>query len=162
MAPLTAEGSASSDYFDDDPAFLQALQNVKLPGDPPSPASPERPIHIQRQDQLILSTSSVLKRPREPDSEDEEDTPRVHHKVLASIDDDEVKSRYLKNNIYGASTFGGWGEYMARKRAKLQIQNTEMDEGKEGDGAAISRIFRGLQIYVSLCRRTMETVALYT
>ena len=48
-----------------------------------------------------------------------------------------------KNDVYGASSFGGYGQYMARKRAKLQIQNADMVELK-------SKIFEGIEIYVRL------------
>ncbi|KAH7890064.1 hypothetical protein F5I97DRAFT_1934831 [Phlebopus sp. FC_14] len=50
--------------------------------------------------------------------------------------------------IYGASRFGHFGEYMHRKRAKLQIQNANMDFGggsKEGKSA----LFRGISVYVN-------------
>ena len=141
MAPLTAQGSASSDYFgDDDPAFLQALQDIELPGETSHP-------NTLHKDETPNNASLRLKRAREPTSDDE-DTPRTRHTVLASIDDDAEKSKYLQSNIYGASSFGGFGEYMSRKRAKLQIQNAEMDEEEKG-GQSESRIFRGLQIYVS-------------
>lgn len=43
--------------------------------------------------------------------------------------------------VYGPSSFGGWGEYMMRKRAKLQIQNSTMEVS--------DTIFKGLAIYVS-------------
>lgn len=51
--------------------------------------------------------------------------------------------------VYGAAKFGGFGEYMFRKRAKLQIQN----QGLEGEGATESDgrkpIFKGVSVYVS-------------
>lgn len=47
---------------------------------------------------------------------------------------------------YGASSFGGWGEYMRRKRAKLQIQNAEI--AKESSSNA-PPIFNKLQIHVA-------------
>jgi DNA repair protein REV1 len=50
-------------------------------------------------------------------------------------------------DIYGASRFGGYGEYMRRKRAKLQIQNTALRDSNESSD---SGIFRGLSIYVSV------------
>lgn len=46
-----------------------------------------------------------------------------------------------RDNIYGASSFGGYGQYMSRKRAKLQIQNSDMATPK-------SEIFKGVEIYV--------------
>jgi DNA repair protein REV1 len=53
--------------------------------------------------------------------------------------------------VYGASRFGHFGEYMRRKRAKLQIQNADIvgsqQDSTGGDGG--STIFKGLSIYVS-------------
>ncbi|KAJ6620397.1 hypothetical protein B0H10DRAFT_2207916 [Mycena sp. CBHHK59/15] len=45
--------------------------------------------------------------------------------------------------IYGHSHFGEFGEYMHRKRAKLQIQNSEIVP------TASSQLFKGLAIYVN-------------
>lgn len=61
------------------------------------------------------------------------------------------------DEIYGASHFGQFGEYMRRKRAKLQIQNAVLAQTED------SGIFRGLSIYVewltvdffSLCQRRL-------
>lgn len=49
--------------------------------------------------------------------------------------------------VYGKATFGGFGEYMFRKRAKLQFQNQDI----RGDGADVqdkSTIFKGVAVYV--------------
>ncbi len=46
------------------------------------------------------------------------------------------------DEIYGASHFGQFGEYIRRKRAKLQIQNAVLAQTEN------SGIFRGLSIYV--------------
>jgi len=40
--------------------------------------------------------------------------------------------------VYGSTKFGDWGDYMRKKRAKLQIQNS----------AATAGIFKGLAIHV--------------
>ncbi|TCD63972.1 deoxycytidyl transferase [Steccherinum ochraceum] len=146
MAPLTAEGSASSDYFDDDSDFLEALQGVKLPGDSPPPPAPKEPASPQPKP---TGDQPTLKRSREADSDDEEEISHARRGVLASIDDDAEKSGYLDNHTYGASRFGNWGEYMTRKRAKLQIQNAEMEDGGGADGSPTSRLFSGLQIYIN-------------
>lgn len=50
------------------------------------------------------------------------------------------------NDIYGASHFGEYGEYMRRKRAKLQIQNAAL---RSTDDASTAGIFKSLAIYVS-------------
>jgi DNA repair protein REV1 len=46
------------------------------------------------------------------------------------------------DEIYGASHFGQFGQYMRRKRAKLQIQNAILAQTED------SGIFRSLSIYV--------------
>ncbi|KIJ63335.1 hypothetical protein HYDPIDRAFT_92853 [Hydnomerulius pinastri MD-312] len=50
--------------------------------------------------------------------------------------------------IYGASRFGHFGEYMRRKRAKLQIQNANLDAGGDSNGVK-SNIFQGIAVYVN-------------
>ena len=51
--------------------------------------------------------------------------------------------------VYGASRFGHFGEYMRRKRAKLQIQNASMDTEASADGK--SNILKGISVYVRSC-----------
>ncbi|KAJ2923407.1 hypothetical protein H1R20_g13691, partial [Candolleomyces eurysporus] len=52
--------------------------------------------------------------------------------------------------VYGASRFGNFGEYMRRKRAKLQIQNADIVGSQQGEGTeGGSRIFKGLSIYIN-------------
>ncbi|THU80111.1 DNA repair protein [Dendrothele bispora CBS 962.96] len=52
-----------------------------------------------------------------------------------------------RNDIYGAAHFGEFGEYMQRKRAKLQIQNAGIanDETLE----KVPQIFNGISIYIT-------------
>ena len=86
-----------------------------------------------------------LKRPRhELDEAGDADEPVETHHASATThvfqptpDDPEANTV-----VYGASSFGGFGEYMRRKRAKLQIQNAQI-------GASSGGIFKGLEIYVS-------------
>ncbi|KAJ6606232.1 hypothetical protein DFH09DRAFT_1353423 [Mycena vulgaris] len=105
----------SSDYFEDeeDPAFLSALDAAVLPGDVPA------------------SDDS--------DSDDLEPPPPAQVSL---------KRRYTEPDpvdeaIYGPSRFGEFGEYMQRKRAKLQIQNSEMN------ATTSSQIFKGVAVYVN-------------
>jgi hypothetical protein len=67
--------------------------------------------------------------------------PTVHKRTHG-----EVTGDYLDSHTYGASTFGGFGEYMARKRAKLQVQNQSLTSVSELGTA--SKIFQGIGIYV--------------
>ncbi|KAF9234509.1 hypothetical protein BU15DRAFT_89977 [Melanogaster broomeanus] len=50
------------------------------------------------------------------------------------------------DEIYGASRFGDFGEYMRRKRAKLQIQNADLETDSNEEK---SNIFKGLSVYVN-------------
>jgi DNA repair protein REV1 len=61
---------------------------------------------------------------------------------------DRGTSSYLDSDTYGAARFGGFGEYMRRKRAKLQIQNTEMGSSTPMVIAPTSKLFSGLLIHV--------------
>ncbi len=151
--PLTQSLSHSSDYFDNDPDYIRALQEIELPGDAPHTievTSGANALHGVLHEIPALSTpppavQSQRKRRRDLE-EDEADDSQSDHRVLGSIDQDSGKAQYLVSDTYGASRFGIFGEYMTRKRAKLQIQNTEMDD--EEDIVQKSRIFQGLQIYV--------------
>ena len=56
-----------------------------------------------------------------------------------------------EDDTYGAATFGEFGEYMRRKRAKLQIQNAQILAADKTGGmeGITSQIFKGVAIYVS-------------
>ncbi len=58
-----------------------------------------------------------------------------------------ISSSHLDSDTYGASRFGEFGEYMRRKRAKLQIQNSEMGDTPRGKASG-SQLFKGLSIHV--------------
>lgn len=126
MAPFAASGSNSSDYFDQyEPEFLDSLQNTVLPGDLPA-SSPE--------------SESESEEELEPPPPSQPGLKRRHR---------ENEDQYKKDDeVYGPSHFGDFGEYMRRKRAKLQIQNTEMAES-DSKPTENNAFFRGLSIYVS-------------
>ena len=132
-----ASQDSSEYYFDDDSQILNALEGVTLPGDvepeqveelkdsqeseelePPPPAQPQ---NLKR----------TFSQSQEEDVDDGEGL-----ESDAQVEDDEA--------VYGASRFGDFGQYMRRKRAKLQIQNADISEGTQR-----SRLFKGLAIYVS-------------
>ena len=143
--PLATAGSTSSDYFEpEDLDFNQALQTTVLPGDvqelePVGPAEPEDHAQTTRtQPTLKRSRSTVEKLDASPSSRH---VIPVEERPYLSDEDEET---------YGAASFGGFGQYMRRKRAKLQIQNAQMDD--TGDKSSEkSRIFQGIAIYVR-CR----------
>lgn len=142
--------SASTDYFkDDDPAFIEALHKIDLPRGsqaaeqpPPVPCSQTSPLRIvdgseDEEMQMPPSAQPCLKRRIMSDEE-----------VLASVAEGK-DTTYLSNDTYGPSNFGKFGQYMSRKRAKLQIQNAELEGG---EGSSSKGIFHGLQIYVRLSK----------
>ncbi|KAH9989747.1 hypothetical protein BJV77DRAFT_1061146 [Russula vinacea] len=100
VSPRTPTSSNSSALFESDDTFLEALVGVVLPGD-----------------------SRYKKRAYSVSSDDEH--PALAHSPVHAPDNSGTGS-YMDSDAYGASRFGGFGEYMRRKRAKLQIQNTEM------------------------------------
>lgn len=146
--------SASTDYFnDDDPSFVEALHDLNLPsgsqaGRQHGPAqqlaqgsSQAAPSGVDSDEDVVMPPPAQPRPKRPRLSDDEEDTHSSQHKVLASIEDSHVSS-----DAYGPSKFGDFGGYMSRKRAKLQIQNAELDD--RGEGSSGGGIFSGLEIYV--------------
>jgi DNA repair protein REV1 len=72
------------------------------------------------------------------------------HPDLAHLSADspiKTTSSHMDSDTYGASRFGGFGEYMRRKRAKLQIQNAEMGDTPDASTSK-SKLFNGLSIHV--------------
>lgn len=134
---MSSQTNSSNYYDEDDASFLEALQTTTLPGDA-APEDNQDPSESQESEYLEPPppTQPSLKR-RRLDAYEE------RHSAQPELDD------YTKNEeIYGAAHFGDFGEYMHRKRAKLQIQNAELEEPGR-DGAGGSKIFKGLAIYVS-------------
>lgn len=130
MKPLQSTASTdSSDLFGpDDPEFLEALRNAVLPGDQITAPPPD-------------TESLSRKRPR--DESDKQQVGTTSHGTLThGLGDTEDDPE-----IYGASRFGHFGEYMHRKRAKLQIQNAALDASQEV--SATKKIFSGLSIYIN-------------
>lgn len=127
VKPLQSSASTdSSDLFGpDDPEFLEALRNVVLPGDQITAPPPD-------------TESLSRKRPRDESDEQLVGTTSHSHGLGDTEDDPE---------IYGASRFGHFREYMHRKRAKLQIQNATLDATQ--DLGTTKKIFSGLSIYIN-------------
>ncbi|KNZ79966.1 DNA repair protein rev1 [Termitomyces sp. J132] len=57
----------------------------------------------------------------------------------------EMADSPVEEDIYGQSHFGEYGEYMRRKRAKLQIQNADIEQETGSD----KDLFKGLAIYIN-------------
>ena len=136
MEPQASQTN-SSDYFeDDDSEFLEALGTAVLPGDEPDPDGPEE----EKSQELALPP------PFQPSLK------RRHSHTSLDEEKNDSELTVVENDTYGASRFGGFGEYMRRKRAKLQIQNAEMEQPSTTDDVTKSQIFKGIAIYVSpLC-----------
>ncbi|KAJ7772122.1 hypothetical protein DFH07DRAFT_937776 [Mycena maculata] len=115
LATLTPSGSNSSDYFEDeDPGFLEALDATVLPGDLP----PSDESDAEDLEPPPPGQPSLKRRHPDPDPVDEA--------------------------IYGPSHFGNFGEYAHRKRAKLQIQNSEITAA-----GTQSQILKGIAVYIN-------------
>ncbi|EJU05804.1 DNA repair protein [Dacryopinax primogenitus] len=151
--------SQSSDLFGpDDPTFLEALARAVLPGDVAMPD-----VEAENLGQLVALPAEMGPRgtkrswsppPARSPSPLDEGLFRSGYGSLKSIihlnTEDEEPSSYLDSDTYGASKFNGWGDYMRRKRAKLQVQNDEMEEQNEANGSAGKpKIFRGLAIHIN-------------
>ncbi|OJA08236.1 hypothetical protein AZE42_09020 [Rhizopogon vesiculosus] len=127
--------SVSTDSLDlwgpDDPAFLEALGNAVLPGDENARIPAPQP------------DAETMSRKRSRDESDELQAEMTSHATLANgLGDTEGDPE-----IYGASRFGHFGEYMCRKRAKLQIQNANLEASRDVGGK--SKILSGLSIYIN-------------
>lgn len=149
----------SSDLFDSEDSFLVALADAVLPGDildGPSTVNETSKHHADTGPDFVEGTPPSTQIPRKrrlstsPELEDTSHEPRHVPKKLTSSDG----TSYMDNNTYGASHFGDFGEYMSRKRAKLQLQNIELDD-KDTTSAELRRrqIFKGLAIYVRIRAR---------
>jgi hypothetical protein len=96
-------------------------------------------LHVHVDNEHLTPVANALKRTRSQSSIDVTDTDSSQKHLVA-----------LKPNpnddTYAASRFGGIGDFMRRKRAKLQIQNADIREGASPGGAC--RLFNGLSIYV--------------
>ncbi|KAK0218760.1 hypothetical protein IW262DRAFT_1387303 [Armillaria fumosa] len=167
MAPLASSGSCSSDYFsEDDPSFLQALEDAVLPGDlaqkstnnDGSDSDGAPPLSQPCLKRHYLPSSDDEQGARHQDLGDEpfEPPPLTQPCLKRKYDDDSpsdndeagdpsTKRHHAEQGddaIYGPAHFGNFGEYMQRKRAKLQIQNSEFESNGGG-------VFKGLAIYIN-------------
>lgn len=113
----------SSDWFSSDPVvYIQALDEFEQ--------SLAHHDHRQQPD-----------KEQEVELQEAQPPPAVHKRTHG-----EIMGDYLDSQAYGAATFGDFGEYMARKRAKLQVQNQTLASGPEPE--TNSKIFQGIAIYV--------------
>jgi len=147
--PKQIQTSQSSDLFgEDDPDFLDALSKTPLPTLAPEDSSLQG---------VTVDEHETLKRKRtsSPAPEDDASFPQKSRLL-------EFEESYGDETIYGASKFHGWGEYMHRKRAKLSIQNDEMEANS---GGKKSEVFKGLALHVRtvliLCLRSFIVTVIF-
>lgn len=100
----------------------------------------DEPSLVSQPESPPLAQSRYRKRALSVSSNDEP----VHSPTNSAIG---ISSLQLDSDTYGASRFGEFGEYMRRKRAKLQIQNVEMGDTQRGKVSG-SQLFKGLSIHV--------------
>lgn len=159
---LPPSATNSSDMFgSDDASFIAALATAVLPGDivdtnttslNSEQKKEEADSSFGERDLTPPPSTQVPRKRRLSDSSepDHDDTATPHGpKVLSGGDG----SSYMDAHTYGAAHFGDFGEYMSRKRAKLQLQNVELDDADEDEASAEVRrrqIFKGLAIYVGV------------
>ncbi|KAG9100820.1 deoxycytidyl transferase [Ceratobasidium sp. 370] len=167
LAPLAKNDSQSSDYFDDDPGFAEALatlddhtlfgsqpltclDNVSGDlGDGSKPASQGRkrkrsrspaPGRENSQEDILGNTPS----PEQPSLRNDSTNVGESKICFPTIDPGDSTP---KLNTYGASKFGGFGDYMRRKRAKLQNQNTDLSS--QDRRSSQTTLFKSLAIYIT-------------
>lgn len=131
----------------EDPDYLEALANASIPSQSPSkpPAattttkrkrSPTPPSDGEFGDaadsELFDVNPSLIAPPPKGSS-----AATKKEKLVPDAQNDEY--------VYGPATFGGFGEYMFRKRAKLQRQNETLIDDDEAER---KEIFKGVAIYV--------------
>ncbi|KAI0034990.1 hypothetical protein K488DRAFT_44193 [Vararia minispora EC-137] len=138
MSALAADSSL--DYFgSDDSAFLDALRNVGLPDDN---ALPPDPLPVPDDPETSIEAPPCA----QPSKRRRYTSPNAHgdHRAEADRPIGHLDEAELDEAVYGAAHFGDFGEYMRRKRAKLQNQDRQIGEGGEGGG-----IFKGLAIHIN-------------
>ncbi|KAF9453668.1 DNA repair protein [Macrolepiota fuliginosa MF-IS2] len=139
MSKPFTDSQSSTDYFgDEDSQFLEALQNIVLPGDNPPVEQP------QAQNESIVIAN---------DTEDQESPPPPTQPGLkrhySDVEPEPETVHPQDETVYGSSHFGQFGEYMRRKRAKLQIQNQALEDKTGRREVRSGGIFEGIAIYVN-------------
>ncbi len=131
------------DELEPDMRSLNSLSNAQLLLKHPHLGQDDE-LSLPQLESPTLAQSRYRKRAYSVSSDDEH--PEQAHSPVHPPD--RGTSSYLDSNTYGASRFGDFGEYMRRKRAKLQIQNSEMEGSAPTVIAPTSKLFSGLSIHV--------------
>lgn len=130
LVPAVNSSSLHKDRRFDGPnaAYGNASILIPLQSEPPGSPAPS-----------LLGKRS---RSQSPNTEYVHDLALHAAALSSSHETDSAKRDFF--DPYGPSSFGGWGEYMARKRAKLQNQNVVLQEARTDK----PQFFRGTQAYV--------------
>ncbi|KAH9039423.1 hypothetical protein EDB84DRAFT_1397049 [Lactarius hengduanensis] len=146
-SPTTSNSSAL--FGSDDTSFLEALGAAVLPGDV-AQAQNEDVHRLSSSPSPILEPSSLEPPPCAQPTSNALSSHQYNDEPARSPTNSPtgVSSSHLDSDTYGASRFGEFGEYMRRKRAKLQIQNAEMGDAPRGEASG-SQLFKGLSIHIN-------------
>jgi len=140
MVPEASQTN-SSDYFEeDDSQFLEALRNAVLPGD-----------IVEQQPSQGSTESQDLEPPPPAQPRKRRYSQLENEERIINVDPED--------DTYGPAHFGDFGEYMRRKRAKLQIQNAHASQLGESGANGKDGIFTGLAIYVRSITIIMPVLA---
>ncbi|KAF8602805.1 DNA repair protein [Ceratobasidium sp. AG-I] len=170
--PLGKTDSQSSDYFDDDPEFAEALATMDdsaLFGSQPLacldnvsnslPDSGARASQSSSQNRKRKRSISPLSGQENSQEEptrinSSNDQPNSSKESITIDDITELHFPTLDTSgsiapldTYAASKFGGLGDYMRRKRAKLQNQNENI--GTQSSQLTQTSIFKSVAIYIT-------------
>ena len=139
--PPPMEPSSSSDLFGiEDPTFLEALSTTALPGEVDKF---QHDATVPTKLSSEYSTQAAESRKRKRSISSEGASPAFTH--IINTPGSQTQPSYTDSDIYGPSKFQGFGEYMYRKRAKLSIQNSEIENSNDEKP---STLFQGLALYV--------------
>ncbi|KAL0947651.1 hypothetical protein HGRIS_013738 [Hohenbuehelia grisea] len=147
----SASFSSAAYYDSDDAEFLEALKHTVLPGDAGYSSQKKK----QDLDKLPAPVKSAgAGQPASSSTTVERGRPQTKRRREPSLSRSRSRSqpRPEKGSLedtYGKATFGDFGEYMRRKRAKLQIQNAEMSGAQQTVVAGKRGIFHGIAIYIN-------------
>ncbi|KAG9127443.1 deoxycytidyl transferase [Ceratobasidium sp. 392] len=168
VVPLGKTDSQSSDYFDDDPEFAEALaalddhtlfgsqplaclDNVSGDlGDSSKPSSQgrkrKRSISPTGQENspkdALRNTPSIEQSSSGNDSSSHSSNSRIRFPTT-----DPGNSATPKIDTYAASKFGEFGDYFRRKRAKLQNQNADINS--QDKRSSQTTLFKSLAIFIT-------------
>ncbi|KAG8709119.1 deoxycytidyl transferase [Ceratobasidium sp. 395] len=166
--PLSKTDSQSSDYFDDDPEFAEALatlddhtlfgsqplaclDNVSCDlGDISKPSSQGRkrrrslsPAGQENSPKDITGDILSVRLPNSGcDSVSPDNNSSIHFPTF-----DPGNSTTPKIDTYAASKFGEFGDYFRRKRAKLQNQNADINSQEKRSSQ--TTLFKSLSIFIT-------------